>query len=198
MATAAALGTGIGILAIVHFAAVASLFLFLLQLGKALLFFGGALGDAVVHLLHVDVLDTETSGKQGDFHFLFQLVVNGHTEFGFEVAAETVHELLHLVHLAHHQLVLCTVRDVEEYFLGVEDVVVVQQRRVLRVLDGFADTVVTFAVAGTHDGYAAVLQHCFHVVEVEVHLSMQGDDFGNTLGGYRKGVVGLVKRVVYG
>ena len=163
-----------------------------------MLFFGGALGDAVVHLLHVDVLDTETSGKQGDFHFLFQLVVNGHTEFGFEVAAETVHELLHLVHLAHHQLVLCTVRDVEEYFLGVEDVVVVQQRRMLRVLDGFADTVVTFAVAGTHDGYAAVLQHCFHVVEVEVHLSMQGDDFGNTLGGYRKGVVGLVKRVVHG
>ena len=40
MATAAALGTGIGILAIVHFAAVSSLFLFLLQLGKALLFFG--------------------------------------------------------------------------------------------------------------------------------------------------------------
>ena len=40
--------------------------------------FGGALGDAVVHFLHVDVLDTETGGKQGDFHFLFQLVVNGH------------------------------------------------------------------------------------------------------------------------
>ena len=27
---------------------------------------------------------------------------------------------------------------------------------------------------------------------------MQGDDFGNTLGGYRKGVVGLVERVVHG
>ena len=35
------------------------------QFGKALLLFCGTLGDAVVHLLHVDVLDTETGWQAG-------------------------------------------------------------------------------------------------------------------------------------
>ena len=129
---------------------------------------------------------------------MFQLVVDSHTEFGFEVAAETVHELFYLIHFAHHQFVLGAVRDIEQYLLGVEDVVVVQQRRVLGVLDSHAYAVVSFAVSCTHDGYAAVFQYGFHIVEVEVDLAVQGDDFGNTLGGNRKGVVGFVESVVYG
>ena len=68
----------------------------------------------------------------------------------------------------------------------------------LGVLDGHAYAVVSFAIACTHDGHAAVFQYGFYIVEVEVDLSMQGDDFGNALGGYRKGVVCFVESVVYG
>ena len=146
----------------------------------------------------MDVLNAEAGGKQGNLDFLLQFVVHGHTELGFKVAAEAVHELFHFVHFAHHQFVLRAVRDVEQHFLGVEDIVVVEQRRVLGILDGHAHAVVSLAVAGTHDGHAAVFQYGFHIVEVEVDLSVQGNDFGNALGGYREGVVGFVESIVYG
>ena len=60
---AQALILGVGILAVVGLAARTSLLFLFFQFGEALLLFCGTLGDALVHLLHVDILDAETGGK---------------------------------------------------------------------------------------------------------------------------------------
>ena len=101
-------------------------------------------------------LDAEAGGKQGNLDFLLQFVVHGHTELGFKVAAEAVHELFHFVHFAHHQFVLRAVRNVEQHFLGVEDIVVVQQRGMERIIDSLAHAAFPFAVSRTHNGYPTI------------------------------------------
>ena len=73
----------------------------------------------------MNVLNTESGSQQGDFHLIAQAVINSDTKLGLKITTETVHKFLYLVHLIHHQFVLRTVRDVQQYFLGVEYIVVV-------------------------------------------------------------------------
>ena len=68
-----------------------------------------------------------------------------------EVVSELVHELMHVVHLLHHEVVLAALLLVEgnreQDFLRVEDVVVVEQWGVQGILYGFLHTVLALAVA---------------------------------------------------
>ena len=91
---------------------------------------------------------------------------------------------MYLVHFFHHQLAAWAVRDVEQYLLRVEDIIVVKQRRVQSVVDSFAYTAFACSVSGTHDSYATIFQHRLHVVKVEVYLTADSDDLSDTLSRY--------------
>ena len=146
----------------------------------------------------MDVLDAEAGGKQGNLDLLLQFRVFRHTKFGFEVAVEAVHKVFYFIHFAHHQFMVGTVGDIKQYFLRVEDVVIVQQRRMLCILDGFADSAFAFAVTGTHNGYPTIFHDCFYIVEVEVDDASHSDDFSNALGCNQQGVVCFGKCAGYG
>ena len=51
----------------------------------------------------VDILDTETGSKDGDFDFLAEVRVEGNTPFQLESVAEPAHEVVDIVHLVHCQ-----------------------------------------------------------------------------------------------
>ena len=75
------------------------------------------------------------------------------------------------IHFFHHERVtffFSAEGDGKEDFLGVEDVVVVQQRRMECRLNGFADTSFAFTVAGGHDGDASILEHSTDIAEVKI------------------------------
>ena len=65
----------------------------------------------------------------------------------------------------------------------------------LGIVDSLADTVFSFAVTGTHNGYASILHDSFHIVEVEVDDAAHSDDFGNALGRNEQCVISLGKSV---
>ena len=81
-------------------------------------------------------IDVESSGKDGDLYLFTQFRVGGKSPLGFDIVAELFHEVIHLVHFLHHQFLRSAVfagfvlreTDTDEYFLGVEDVVVVEER----------------------------------------------------------------------
>ena len=145
----------------------------------------------------VDIGDAESCGEYGDLHALAQFRVDGHAPLDFEVAAELVHEVVYVVHFLHHEVVLAALLLVEcngeKNLLRVEDVVVVEQWRVQCIFDGLLHSVLAFSVSCRHDGHAAVLQYCAHIVEVEVDDTVNGDDFRDRLGGHGERVVGLAE-----
>ena len=63
---------------------------------------------------------------------------------------------MNLIHLFHHQLALGAERDVEQDLLRVEDIVVVQQRGMERIIDSLAHAAFPFAVSRTHNGYPTI------------------------------------------
>ena len=88
-----------------------------------------------VHFGHV--LDAETGGENSYLHLLAKFRGERDTPLFLEVRAELLHEVVHLVHLLHHQatFVLCLTVvallgkvDAEQNLLGVEHVVVVEKR----------------------------------------------------------------------
>ena len=174
-----------------------------LLLGVLLLLFGYPVGvflrvtlQMAVH--SVDILDTETSGEYGHLHLLAQFRVGSESPLYLEVA-EFGHEVVHVVHLFHHQAVLSVLltaeRDAEKYLLGVENVIVVQQRRVQGVVNSLLHTSFTLTVTGAHDGHTAVFQYRLNIVEVKVYQSVYGDNLGNALGSHAQCVVGLAESV---
>ena len=198
---AALVALALAVAAIVAVAAVLTLGFLLLLGGNA----GGLLLRVAVLAVAghaVDAVDAEAGGQDGDLHALAQLGVGGQSPLDFEVVAELAHEVVHVVHLLHHQragaVLVAGKRDAEQDLLGVEHVVLVEQRRVEGVVDGFPDATLALAVAGGHNGHAAVLEHGLHVVEVEVDESMDGDDLGYGLGGDAERVVGLAEGVEHG
>ena len=190
----------VGVLAVVAVAAV-------LTLGSALLLFGNALSllsrvllEVVAHA--VDVVDAEARGEYRHLDALAQLGIERQSPLQLELAAEALHEVVDVVHLVHRQsgvlALLAGKRYGEEYLLGVVDVVVVEQRRVERILDGLLHSALALAVAGRHDSHAAVLGHRLHVVEVEVDESVNGDYLGYRLGSHAESVVGLAEGIEHG
>ena len=143
----------------------------------------------------VDIFDTETGGEDGNLDLLTQIGVEEYAPLGLIVTVEVRHELIDLVHLLHTQSLVigfvCGEGDTEQNLLGVVDVVVVEQRRVESVVDGFAQSALALAVTGTHDGHVAVFEHGAHVVEVEVDDASAGNDFGDALGCHAQRVVDL-------
>ena len=113
---------------------------------------------------------------------------------------ELAHELVDVVDLVHHEVVLAVLLlaegDVEQDLLRVEDVVVVEQRRVEGIVDGLLHALFAFAVARRHDGHATIFEHGLHIVEVEVDDAVDGDNLGNRLGCHRERVVGLAESIV--
>ena len=81
-----------------------------------------------------DVVEVEAGGQDGEFDLTLERFINGGTPNHFDIVAELLHELRHIVHLVHAELVallatrIATEGDVEEDLLGVGDVVIVEQR----------------------------------------------------------------------
>ena len=101
------------------------------------------------------------------------------------------------IHFTHHQFAVRTIGNYEQHFLGVENIVVVQQRGMKGIGNSLCDSSFAFSVSCTHDCYTTVLQHGFHIVEVQVDDTSQGNDFCNTLCGDRQRVVCLSKGIHY-
>ena len=76
-----------------------------------------------------------------------------------------------------------------------ENILVFQQRRVQRVLDGLGNTVFPLAITRRDDGRAAVAQSGVNVVEVKVHIAVAGDKFRNRAGGIAQCVVSLAESI---
>src|SRR5574344_2783177 len=119
----------IALIAIVALTTLLTLCFFLLLLGNALCLFLCVTTCMSMH--DVDVLYTETSGEDSYLHLLAQFGVGGKSPLEFEVT-EFCHEVVDIVHLLHHQAVLTILLTPERYgeqnLLGVEHVVVVEQR----------------------------------------------------------------------
>ena len=77
--------------------------------------------------------------------------------------------------------------------VGVEDIIVVEQRRVEGCFDGLAHTILAFAEAGRHDGYTTVFQHGADIAEVEVDDAVHGDDLGDGASCDAQCVIGLIE-----
>ena len=88
---------------------------------------------------------------------------------------------------------LTAVSDVQQYLLWFEDVVVVEQWRVLCFVDSGSYTTFAFTVTGTHDSNTTVFQYRLHIIEVKVDDTAHSDDFSDTLGSDKQGVVCLRK-----
>ena len=174
-------------------------------LGRLLLFLGATLVlllrvflDVAVH--SVNVLYAEARGKDGNLYLVAQLGVGGKSPLDFKLSVELCHKVVHVVHFLHHQAALVVALlaaegYAEQDFLRVEDVVIVEQRRVQRVVDSLLHAAFSLAVAGAHDSYAAVFQYGLDVVEVKVDKSVDGYYLGNTLGSNAQRVVGLAESV---
>ena len=105
---------------------------------------------------------------------------------------------MHFVHLFHGQLValfLITERNAQQHLLGVEYVVVIEQRRMKRTFDSLAHTSFTLSESSTHDGHTTVFQHRGHILEVEVYNTMYRNNFGYALGGNGQRIVCLGKGI---
>ena len=111
------------------------------------------LSDVDVH--SVNVLDAETGSKDCYLHLLAKVGVESDTPLYLEVGTEALHEIVHFVHFLHHKTVVAVVAccavlaevDAEKNLLGVEYVVVVEQRRIECILDSLLDTALALAVA---------------------------------------------------
>ena len=171
------------------------LFLLLLSIFDDML-----LVDVAVHAVYV--ADAEARGEDGDLDLLAQLGIDGDTPLDLEAVVKLGHEVVHVVHLLHHEAVVAVLAvgevDAKQNFLRVEDVAVVEQGRVERIFDGPLHTSLSLAVACAHDGHATVFEHGLHVVEVEVYESVVGDDLSNALCCHAQGVVGLAEGIEHG
>ena len=145
---------------------------------------GGACALAKALLHARDVADAESCGEDGDFDVFVEVLVIGDTPDDLDVlVAEFVHELVEFLHLRHQERVSLALVDVEEDFLGVIDIVVVEQGRVERLVDGSCQTMLALAETIAHDGNAAVLEHLLHIAEVEVDGAAHGDELSDALDG---------------
>ena len=169
------------------------LFFFFFELKLAFFLFLAALFEHTVHT--GDIFHAETGGEYGNLYFTFQCVVHSHTPDYLYAFAELAHEFVDLVHFLHHQFRTFAEGYVQHHLLGIEDIVVVQQRRVQGIVDGFRHTTFTFAEAGTHDGNATVFEDGLYICKVQVHRSTHGDDFCNTFGGDGQRIICLAKSI---
>ena len=154
------------------------------------------LGHHIIHARHV--LQTESGSQHRDLHLLLQRGIRGQSELRLHIVTELTHEFMHFVHLFHGQLValfLITERNAQQHLLGVEYVVVIEQRRMKRTFDSLAHTSFTLSESSTHDGHTTVFQHRGHILEVEVYNTMYRNNFGYALGGHGQRIVCLGKGI---
>ena len=83
----------------------------------------------------------------------------------------------------------------DKHLLGVVNIVVVEQRRMQRILNGLGDTTFAGAIASTHDSHTTILQNGLHILEVEVNNTVHRDHLTDALGCITKRVVGTSKSV---
>ena len=74
-----------------------------------------------------------------------------------------------------------------------EYIVIVEQRRVKRIVNGLLQSAFAFAIARAHDSHTTIFEHHLHVVEVEIHKAMIGYYLGNALGCNAQRIVGTSK-----
>ena len=88
----------VALIAIVALTTLLTLSLFLLFLGNTLCLFLSVTTGMTMH--NVDILNTETSGKDSNLHLLAKLWVGGKSPLYFEVT-ELCHKVVDVVHLFH-------------------------------------------------------------------------------------------------
>ena len=151
--------------------------------------------QVLVHSIHV--LDTKTGGKYCDLDLLAQFGIDADTPFDFEIASETRHEVVDIVHFLHHQtgIVAILIAEVytEKYLLGVEYIIIIEQRRIESILDGFAHASFALTITHTHNGDTTVLKYGLHIIEVEIYKSVIGDYLGYASCRNTQCIVGLAE-----
>ena len=174
----------IAVRTIVMFSAVFSLSSFLFLFGDSACLFLCMFSEMYVHTVYI--LYAESCCKNSHLYLVAQLGVDSQSPFQFEVVAKVAHEVVDVIHLVHGETCVVFSRtregNAEKNLLGVEHIVVVEQWRVERILDGFIYSAFSLAITCTHDSHATIFQYCLHIVEVEVDESVYGNDFGDTLG----------------
>ena len=138
-----------------------------------------------------DNIFLETGGDEGHLEFVVEGFVGASAPDDIGGAVGLVEDIVvDLAELFHGDFVLGGVGVIDQDVLGAMDVVVVEEDAGGSCLDGVVSTVLALAGAGTHEGGAAVLHDGVDILEVDVDIGVDGDDFGNTLGGSKQDVVG--------
>ena len=102
---------------------------------------------------------------------------------------------MNIVHLLHPQFRLLAKVDVKQDLLRILHIVVAQQRRVKRILNGLTNTTFTLAITITHQGYATIFHSRIDICEVQVDNTRQGNDLCDTLRRNSQGIIRLTKSV---
>ena len=153
-------------------------------IGVDIVNFGSLLLIVVAFLL-------EACGDEGDLEFVVEAVVDAGApdDVGGAVGA-VEHEVGDVADFVHLDFVVGGIGEVEEDVFGTTDVGIVEEDRGRGGGDGVDGAVLTLAGAGAHEGGAGVFHDGVDILEVDVNIATAGDDFGNTLGGREKDIIG--------
>ena len=135
----------------------------------------------------------EARGNQGDAEGLTEAFVGAITPDDVGVVATSVlGNFEDLVHFVKRDLVGAR-GDIKQNVLRTFNVRVVEQGRVDGILNGLLGTVLAFGDTRAHDGLAAVLHDSLHVLEVNVDITRDGDDFRDASCSRSQHVISLLK-----
>ena len=85
--------------------------------------------------------------------------------------------------------------NVEQELLGLEDITIVEQRWIERIVDSVGHTMLSFPISHTHNSHSTIFHNGAHIIEVKIYLTMESNDIGNTLGCNTKGIISLGKGI---
>ena len=129
-----------------HPLALNALALFLL--GKARHFFRCAFLLALCQCL-IYIGKSESCCEDSNLHLVTKCRIVSYTPLQFKIG-ELLHEVVNLSHLIHHQTLVVSIicmSNREEYLLGVENIVIIEQWRVEGIFYSALDTSVTLTIA---------------------------------------------------
>ena len=135
-------------------------------------------------LLHlITQLVFQSRSQYRHFGIFAQRVVRCRTPNHINVGIQLVEKVVNLLQFTHIDGVLVTRIDIEQYTLGLADVVTIQQRRVQRIQYSPLHTMLTTGTSHRHDGPTAILHRCLHIAEVTLDppVARHRYQFRNTL-----------------
>ena len=184
------------VIAVINFS---SLFLFFFFLFLSQFVFLTSFGHSLVNAVYI--LNAKAGSEDGYLDFGTQFGVYSHSPFYFKVAPKLRHKLVDVVHFFHHQArsvaFFTTERDIEKYLFRIKHIVIVEQRRVKRIVNGLFYAAFAFTITRTHDSYTTIFKYGFYIIEVEIHKAVISNNLGNALCGDAQRVVGFCESLHY-